>query len=196
MTLQEFFDSKATLWIRPDDDSEQLELLHSFIRLDKKQGQGSDFSERIYLHDAIFSNTGRWMRYIEGVPCIRWKDIEVLECPFCHSVKISRFEDEEYCLKCGSYKVGKWKKVEPKPFLVGDKIRIKSWEKMKLQYGMSRGGQYIECEGGFTEEMKSLCGKISTITSMQEGFVGKKYVFTSRDLNSYFITSDMMEHVK
>lgn len=47
--------------------------------------------------------------------------------------------------------------------IVGKKYKVKSWEKMERQYGLTRYG-YIDTPACFVSEMKKFCGKVVTIT--------------------------------
>ena len=43
-------------------------------------------------------------------------------------------------------------------FKVGDRVRIKTWEQMKKEFGENFDGE-INCRPCFTEYMKHLCGR-------------------------------------
>ena len=54
-------------------------------------------------------------------------------------------------------------------FSVGSRVRIRSWESMEEEFGVSDSGN-IPCRSTFTEDMRHLCGRFVTITS--RGFNG------------------------
>lgn len=58
-------------------------------------------------------------------------------------------------------KVVEVKEVEKRPIKIGDRVRIKSWEKMVEEFGIDGDGDiYIEKDDAFfTEECKYVCGK-------------------------------------
>lgn len=52
-------------------------------------------------------------------------------------------------------------------FNVGDRVRIKSWEKMEKEFGLNYHGS-IKCISSFISAMKHLCGKTATITRIND----------------------------
>lgn len=50
-------------------------------------------------------------------------------------------------------------------FNVGDTIEIKEWDDMALEFGLDSGGD-IPCEATFRKNMRSLCGDIYEIESI------------------------------
>lgn len=81
-------------------------------------------------------------------------------------------------------------------FKVGDKVRIRQWEDMKKEFGMTRSREAIDCKFTFTEAMKHLCGKVAVVCSADsdgrvalgdfEDVLGKTY---------WSYSTDMIEHV-
>lgn len=73
-------------------------------------------------------------------------------------------------------------------FQVGDFVRIRDWENMKDEFGISSGGN-IPCNLTFTSDMKKYCGRefvISKITSSE--------TVLGHGINGYRISSDMIEY--
>ena len=52
-------------------------------------------------------------------------------------------------------------------FKVGDRVKIKSWDRMVKEFGMNHTD--IDCYGPFTSTMKYLCGLEGTITAFEDG---------------------------
>ena len=55
-------------------------------------------------------------------------------------------------------------------YKVGDKVRVKSWERLIEEYGLKEddGGEYILIGNiDFNEDMKDFCGKVVTIDSIE-----------------------------
>ena len=50
-------------------------------------------------------------------------------------------------------------------FKVGDKVRVRSWDSMKQEYGINGWGN-IDVKCGFTPEMEHFCDKVVTIKSI------------------------------
>lgn len=51
-------------------------------------------------------------------------------------------------------------------FKVGDRVKIKSWNRMVKEFGMNHTD--INCYGPFTPTMKYLCGLEGTITAFED----------------------------
>lgn len=78
---------------------------------------------------------------------------------------------------------------------VGDKVRIRQWDDMKKQFGITILGS-INCNCKFTEEMLPLCGKTATVRLI----IGTEVLLTFNDCKSIFtdkwyFSTDMLEPV-
>lgn len=51
-------------------------------------------------------------------------------------------------------------------FKVGDRVKIKSWDRMVKEFGMEHSD--IDCRGPFTSTMKYLCGLEGTIIAFED----------------------------
>jgi len=61
-------------------------------------------------------------------------------------------------------------------FKVGDRIKIKSWDKMVNEYELRNGGTYIKLPcSGFNIDMQELCGELATITNINDKYVFLKF---------------------
>lgn len=80
-------------------------------------------------------------------------------------------------------------------FKVGDRIRIKSWEQMKEEFGVSCWDS-IPCDLTFTQGMKHLCWRTANIEDIYRGYrvYLKDWSDTSWGLE-WSISIDMIEHV-
>lgn len=80
-----------------------------------------------------------------------------------------------------------------KKFKVGDKVKIKSWETMKKEFGLDYGND-IRTNPCFVKGMKHLCGRIATITRFNsENSIELNFEDKSGDIEwSYCV--DMIEH--
>lgn len=82
------------------------------------------------------------------------------------------------------------KKENNMKFKVGDKVRVRSWESMKKEFGVDDygniflGGVRFFCNG-----MESLCGTVHTIDTID----GSGYRFKT---HGYWLTDEMLEPVK
>ena len=77
-------------------------------------------------------------------------------------------------------------------YKVGDKVRVKSWERLVEEYGLKENelGEYIPIRNvDFTEEMKEFCGKVVTI----EGKEGDIYMIEEDDYWCWAWTDEMFE---
>ena len=85
-------------------------------------------------------------------------------------------------------------KEEPK-FKVGELVRIRQWDDMEKEFGLTMLGS-ISCQCCFTDEMKPLCGKYAEIVRLdKDGRVGLKF-FNCDDLNTgWAYSTDMIEKV-
>ena len=57
-------------------------------------------------------------------------------------------------------------------FKVGDRVKVRSWEDMKEQYGLNNLGSIKTPGDTFTESMKQYCGKVVTIRQVIESPYG------------------------
>lgn len=71
-------------------------------------------------------------------------------------------------------------------YKVGDKVKVRTWEDMKKEYGLNGCGS-IACNRSFTDGMKEYCGKYVTITSV--GF----WYDIKEDFGSWQWSDDMFE---
>ena len=72
-------------------------------------------------------------------------------------------------------------------FEIGDKVRIKSWEQMKKEFGLDSGGD-IKCSESFVMDMDHLCGEEVVI----DAIYGDKI----QELDAWTISFDMIEKVE
>lgn len=84
-------------------------------------------------------------------------------------------------------------------FQVGDKLRIRSWESMKDEFGEvgPRSSPRISCAAAFTNAMRRLCGKDFTVKEI-ESSPGRYDIYHSEegievDNEYFFISEDMLE---
>lgn len=83
-------------------------------------------------------------------------------------------------------------KEEPK-FKIGELVRIRQWDDMAEEFGISCG--VIVCQCIFTVAMKSLCGKYAEIKDLNDGRVELKF-FNCDGLNTdWGYSTDMIEKV-
>lgn len=54
-------------------------------------------------------------------------------------------------------------------FNVGDMVRVRDWEDMVEEFGISKDAMDIPCDAVFVYSMKDFCGEVYTITSAFEG---------------------------
>lgn len=74
-------------------------------------------------------------------------------------------------------------------FSVGDCVRIRTWDDMKMEFGLTSYGA-IDCKFTFTNSMKVLCGREFTITEILSDGNIKGHDFGTK----YWISRDMLEH--
>ena len=75
-------------------------------------------------------------------------------------------------------------------YKVGDKVRVKTWERLVEEYGLERDGrgEYIPIKHvDFVDEMKDFCGKVVTIDSIDDGYL------IAEDDWSWIWTDEMFE---
>jgi hypothetical protein len=83
-------------------------------------------------------------------------------------------------------------------FKEGDRIIVKDWSEMVDEFGIDKYGN-IPCENTFLKEMKILCGKIFTISTVCNEC--KDYTFCTEEslrlygegFNKYYISDDMVK---
>ena len=73
-------------------------------------------------------------------------------------------------------------------FKVGDKVKIKSWDKMVKEYGLNADGNIL-CKYKFTVDMKYLCGETFTIYSIFEKYT----VYFENADDDWMYSTDMIE---
>ena len=72
---------------------------------------------------------------------------------------------------------------------IGQKVRVKSWERMEREYGLDEDGNIIT-PATFTESMSKFCGKIYEISEVDPlGFVTYKL---AGDVPEYYYWDDKM----
>lgn len=79
-------------------------------------------------------------------------------------------------------------------FKIGDRVRVRTWESMEAEFGISALGFYIRVPNcGFTEGMKQFCGKTYTI----QNIIGRMVYLVTDDgkriTSDYSFTLDMLE---
>ena len=52
-------------------------------------------------------------------------------------------------------------------FKVGDRVRIRDWDDMEREYGLTVFGNIDGPEDVFSKDMKRLCGKLCVISSIE-----------------------------
>lgn len=77
-------------------------------------------------------------------------------------------------------------------FKVGDKVIIKSWEEMEKEFGLNGGGD-INCSGFFVKQMAYLCGKVATITEIDDC---SSIILLDIDTDGWAISTDMIKKVE
>ena len=87
--------------------------------------------------------------------------------------------------------------IEEKPkhkFKVGDKVKIRQWDDMVMEFGLGSFG-HINCKYGFTNGMKPLCGEIATISEIYgEGCDKVRLNFNTKSKDTVWSYSiDMIE---
>lgn len=94
------------------------------------------------------------------------------------------------------------KKVESKySFKVGDRVRFRSWDDMKREFGIEpeTGRINIRNKIYFTKDMRPLCGTCATIKSMcvrKDGLIGVELSKSSSNAEAFmysFFVTDMLE---
>lgn len=92
-----------------------------------------------------------------------------------------------------SKKIRECKLRMKREFKVGDRVRIRQWDDMEKEFGLSCLG-VINCHNVFIDDMKSLCGKTALITRMNE-----QDVFLENNclnLSCWSYSTDMLEHIE
>lgn len=77
---------------------------------------------------------------------------------------------------------------------IGDVLRIRQWDDMVDEFGLNSYG-YIECSGVFATNMKYLCGKQFTVSSIEYGtyYSDERVERNSLGRMIWRITADMLE---
>lgn len=78
-----------------------------------------------------------------------------------------------------------------KKFKIGDRVRIRSWESMEKEFGLTGDGS-IDCRGYFVHSMRHLCGRTATIIGLDDENVILRQWSNDKDINWSFST-DMLE---
>ena len=84
-------------------------------------------------------------------------------------------------------------KEEPK-FKVGELVRIRQWDDMEKEFGLTMLGS-ISCQCCFTDEMKPLCGKYAEITRLDGSLVELKFFNCEKEGKRWSYSTDMIEKV-
>ena len=79
-------------------------------------------------------------------------------------------------------------------FKVGDRVRIKTWEQMKKEFGENFDGE-INCRPCFTEYMKHLCGRTASIDEIYGTDVVLTNWSDSSNTRRWCLSTDMIELV-
>lgn len=74
----------------------------------------------------------------------------------------------------------------------GDKVRIKSWEQMELEFGLDRLGD-IACNGAFVANMLDFCGQTVEVTSTP--YPEDDYFGVVEDEEGWTFSTDMVAEV-
>lgn len=86
---------------------------------------------------------------------------------------------------------------------IGDRLRVRQWGDMELEFGRNASGS-IRCMFGFTKEMRYLCGKPFTIKTTEENPVLGSETYLSEEREEfcpgapggrYKISADMLEPI-
>ena len=56
---------------------------------------------------------------------------------------------------------------------IGDKLKIRQWDDMALEFGLNGTGS-IKCVFGFTKEMRYLCGRPFTIKAQYDAYLSEE----------------------
>lgn len=84
-------------------------------------------------------------------------------------------------------------------FKVGDRVRIRQWDDMAKEFGTNGYGN-IKCCPGFTKEMRQLCGKKATISSIGEFFSKSVHLKDFENCEGietkWYYSTDMLEPVE
>lgn len=83
--------------------------------------------------------------------------------------------------------------MRPEDIHVGDVLRIRQWDDMAEEFGLSPDCE-IMCAYTFTEEMRELCGRTFTVTAVHEySSAPRKYEAEEPDFDHWLISADMLE---
>lgn len=79
-------------------------------------------------------------------------------------------------------------------YKVGDELRIREWDDMVSEFGMSSWGN-IMCKNSFNEEMRYLCGNEFTVSKIINGdYFSVENIERTRQHEEYWhISEDMLE---
>ena len=80
-------------------------------------------------------------------------------------------------------------------FEVGDLCRIRSWDDMEAEFGLT-DGDYIPCAFNFVVGMKHLCGIEFKVSRYARSSTGRRMYYTNDPVfNQWNISGDMLELV-
>ena len=86
-------------------------------------------------------------------------------------------------------------KEEPK-FKVGELVRIRQWDDMEKEFGLTMLGS-IRCRCGFADDMKPLCGKYAEIKDLLlDGIVRLRFFNCDDSVEDWNYSTDMIEKVE
>ena len=79
---------------------------------------------------------------------------------------------------------------------IGDRLRIRQWEDMELEFGLSNLGD-IKCEYYFAKNMRYLCGRPFTIRAEETGYQSEEREELCHDApgGRWKISADMLEPI-
>lgn len=80
------------------------------------------------------------------------------------------------------------KKENNMKFKVGDKVRVRSWESMKKEFGVI--DKWNTINNGFTTGMRNYCGNIYEISAVHDDY------YSLKNCSSYWFVDNMLEPVK
>ena len=87
--------------------------------------------------------------------------------------------------------------MSPDRFEVDDVVRIREWDDMESEFGLSSNGN-IKCKCYFTTGMRQSCGKLCTISKKDDRYV--ELVFEdpriAREMCRFSFSTDMIEPVE
>ena len=84
---------------------------------------------------------------------------------------------------------------------IGDRLRIRQWDDMELEFGLTARTRSIRCTYRFTKKMRYLCGRPFTIMAKEEdGYIseeGEEYSHLAPSASGRWkISADMLEPIE